>query len=273
MIKLIALLKEARQVGTLYHFTNVRGLESIVQTDTFRATPAYVNAEPTDRVSFTRNKNFYWNIIRISVDGDKLSNKYKTTPFSYQRGATGDLDQSEEIVEKDIANAKSYITGVTYILDNHKEYDYKVPISYLLQLWPSMKFSYKGKELSAEEAAKQFKFPTKKSKGAETGLYDQKISYDEMSTLEGKLMFVYYHLRYSGKLSNAKFVEEFNALLSNYKIKNYSDQRSIKMSNSKELLEDMMAFGKKHGINVTKDFYGEMMISDLSMYKDEEDDW
>ena len=274
MIKLIDLLLEARQVGPLYHFTGVRGLELIMDTNTFRASPAYVSGDPSDRVSFTRNKNYYWNIIRIGVDGDKLSTKYKITPYSYQQGAKGDLDQSEEVVERDISNAKSYITDVTYILDEHKNYEHKVPISYLLQLYPSIKFSYKGKELSPEEAAKQFKFPTKMPKGSESGLYDTKISYDEMSSLKGKLMFVYYHLTYgSNKLTNKEYSNELNTLLSNYKIDKNNQKMGVERSNSEDLLKDMMAFGKKHVINTTKDFYGDLMVDDLEMYRDEEDDY
>jgi hypothetical protein len=274
MIKLLDLLLEARQAGPLYHFTGVRGLELIIDTNTFRASPGYVSGDPSDRVSFTRNKNYYWNIIRIGVDGDKLSTKYKITPYSYQQGAKGVLDQSEEVVEKDISNAKSYITDVTYILDEHKNYEHKVPISYLQQLWPSIKFSYKGKEFSPEEAAKQFKFPTKKPKGGETGLYDTKISYDEMSSLKGKLMFVYYHLTYgSNKLINKDYANELNALLSKYGINKNSQKTGIERSNSEDLLNDMIAFGKKHNVNTTKDFYGDIMVGDLEMYRDEEENW
>lgn len=278
MIKLIDLLKEARQVGTLYHFTNIRGLERILDTDTIRATPGYVSGDPSDRVSFTRNKKYYWDVIRITIDGDKLSNKYKITPYSYYYGqgkGSGTADQSEEIVEKDIANAKSYITEVTYILDKHKEYGSKVPISYLLELWPSMKFSYKGKDYTAEQATKEFKFPAKKSNkgGEETGLYDTKITYDEMGSLKGKLMFVYYHLTYgSNKLANKDYVKELDAVLKKHKLKDYSDKTGVERSNNEDLLKDMMAFGKKHGINTTKDFYGDVMVGDLEMYRDEEEE-
>jgi len=274
MIKLIDLLLEARQVGPLYHFTGVRGLELIMNTNTFRASPAYVSGDPSDRVSFTRNKNYYWNIIRIGVDGNKLSTKYKIAPYSYQQGAKGELDQSEEVVERDIPNAKNYITDITYILDEHKTYQHKIPISYLQQLYPSIKFSYKGKELSPEEAAKQFKFPTKMPKGSESGLYDTKISYDEMSSLKGKLMFVYYHLTYgSNKLTNKEYIKDFEAVLSKYGIKNNADKAGVERSNSEDLLKNMMAFGKKHGINTTKDFYGDLMVGDLEMYRDEEDNY
>jgi len=274
MIKLIDLLLEARQVGPLYHFTGVRGLELIIETNTFRTSPSYVSGDPSDRVSFTRNKNYYWNIIRIGVDGDKLSTKYKITPYSYQQGAKGALDQSEEVVEKDISNAKNYITDVTYILDEHKAYKHKVPISYLQELWPSIKFSYKGKELSPEEASKQFKFPTKKSKSGEMGLYDTKISYDEMNTLKGKLMFVYYNLTYgSNKLINKEYSSELNTLLSNYKIDKNNQKTGVERSNNKNLLNDMIAFGKKYGIDTTKDFYGDLMVGDLEMYREEEDNY
>jgi hypothetical protein len=95
-----------------------------------------------------------------------------------------------------------------------------------------------------------------------------------MSSLKGKLMFVYYHLTYgSNKLTNKEYSNELNTLLSNYKIDKNNQKMGVERSNSEDLLNDMIAFGKKHGINTTKDFYGDLMVGDLEMYKDEEDNY
>src|SRR3954470_25002891 len=105
------ILKEAKQVGLLYHYTSFYGLIGIVKDNVLK-TP-YVHQE----ISLTRNKDFHkhTNIIncncRITIDGDKLSNHYKIVPFQYT-GINGKMkyeDQFEEQVLKPIVNIKKYV--------------------------------------------------------------------------------------------------------------------------------------------------------------------
>ena len=78
MIKLIDILREAKQVGTLYHVMDTDKFMSFLHTDKLR--------KPT---SFSRNKD-YDNIVgrekdyvyQIVVDGDRLSNNYKIRPIN-----------------------------------------------------------------------------------------------------------------------------------------------------------------------------------------------
>ena len=70
-----SMLKEAKQVGILYHFTSVKGLSSILTMGGLRAF-----RQPY--ISFTRNYSLKgFGGVRIVINGDKLSNKYKITPY------------------------------------------------------------------------------------------------------------------------------------------------------------------------------------------------
>jgi hypothetical protein len=120
MIKLIDLLNEGKQVGTLYHFTNLFSLIKILETNTFKGSNAW-NKNEKPFVSFTRNKNG-WGLVsgpgktvRITIDGNKLSNNYKISPYDMQnlkRWEDTPLDEMEERVFGDINNAKNYIIEI-----------------------------------------------------------------------------------------------------------------------------------------------------------------
>jgi len=110
-------LKEAKQVGVLYHFIN--SLLKILQTNTLIAkqTPAPFGHPPGPRcVSFTRTPHKTFGIAKKSnaslvIDGDKLSDKYKIVPFHDMLNlVTG--DEMEERVYRDITNIDQYISKV-----------------------------------------------------------------------------------------------------------------------------------------------------------------
>jgi hypothetical protein len=81
MIKLTDLLKEAKQVGTLYHFTSLNNLKPILESGILMSTKG------RKYISFTRNKNLS-NLgvensqVRLTINGDDLSNKYKLIPYA-----------------------------------------------------------------------------------------------------------------------------------------------------------------------------------------------
>jgi ribosomal protein S18 acetylase RimI-like enzyme len=154
--KLVSLkLEENKQVGILYHYTSVDGLKGILQSNSIKASEEIYMGNYLYYISFTRNKNFHKKRskfgvkteYRITLDGDKLSNKYKIQPFAYIPGwdyadnweydwlededeqtrrdffnTTGDYDEQEErIFFKDknnlISNIKNYIIKIDKVSD------------------------------------------------------------------------------------------------------------------------------------------------------------
>ena len=99
MIKLTDLLNEGKQVGTLYHFTTLNSLLDILKSNKL-TTRTYNIDSPYGKqvISLTRNKNFdktnqiFWFRlagnrpinVRLTLDGDKLSNNYHLEPVRDQ---------------------------------------------------------------------------------------------------------------------------------------------------------------------------------------------
>lgn len=107
-------LCEGKQVGLLYHITDIYGLFGILNSDSFRK-------KRENGISFTRNKNFKgWNErfqIYITVDGEKLSHTYKIVPFHDQL-MRKDLDEFEERIFVDkIPDATKYIKSIKVLAE------------------------------------------------------------------------------------------------------------------------------------------------------------
>lgn len=85
------ILQEAKQVGTLYHSTTLKGLINILQTNT-------IKSSLETGISFTRNKNFIYNNhpFILVLDGDKLSENYKVQPFDYAPFSRGQIKRHSE---------------------------------------------------------------------------------------------------------------------------------------------------------------------------------
>lgn len=83
---------ESKQVGILYHFTPLRGLAGIIK-DNLILKPSIETKqvflqdsdEKIEYVSFTRKFDFGATEIRLDIDGDILSRKYKIEQYSYTR--------------------------------------------------------------------------------------------------------------------------------------------------------------------------------------------
>jgi hypothetical protein len=148
-------LNEGKQVGLLYHYTSTNGLKGILQSNRINASEENYLGNELYYISFTRDKNFHKKgskfgvstEYRITLDGDKLSNKYKIRPFAYIPGwdikdsweldwlddepesvrrdffnATGDYDEQEERIffkneNGGIDNIKNYILAVDKVED------------------------------------------------------------------------------------------------------------------------------------------------------------
>ena len=123
MIKFLDILKEAKQVGTLYHYTPILSLLKILKSNTL----GDESLGKYSTVSLTRDKNFHkrTKIIpsesRIVIDGDKLSNNYKIKPYQWNAAhfqgkpasKSGEIeDQMEEEVQGAIKNINQYIDRI-----------------------------------------------------------------------------------------------------------------------------------------------------------------
>jgi len=156
MIRLTDLLKEAKQVGIIYHYSTFEAGLEILQSNQLKADHAAdsTNAKPVYAVSFTRDKRFHDNHnigftdtsfgqtpqVRFTIDGDKLSNKYKVQPYS-QGGAFSKGEGAFEAEERVTSNKQfdiplsNYLVSVDILIEYKKpkksdydwgaEYDYK----------------------------------------------------------------------------------------------------------------------------------------------------
>ena len=71
-------LKEAKQVGTLYHTTSLMGILGICGSNS-------IGSQRYNGISFSRDKYNWYDDgpFTLVIDGDKLSNNHKTYPFSF----------------------------------------------------------------------------------------------------------------------------------------------------------------------------------------------
>lgn len=104
-------ISEGKQVGVIYHFTRLSSLISIIESK-------FIINSHSDYFSFTRNYNMVdfkkykndfsidWEkfgdkrLVRIVVDGDKLSNNFKVLPF-LDKNIKRVQGEWEEVIKKD----------------------------------------------------------------------------------------------------------------------------------------------------------------------------
>jgi hypothetical protein len=145
MIKLLDILKEAKQVGILYHFTDIDGLLGILETNELWSSETNAN-----HVSLTRDKQGWHvgtldNAFRISLDGNKISNKYKIRPYSWDgdgidRG-TGNTESEEAVLTDKITNIRDYIVDINANKELYnKSYGYDIDdLNQVKQLYSNLK--------------------------------------------------------------------------------------------------------------------------------------
>jgi len=113
MIRLIDLLKEAKQVGVLYHVMDVDKFSSLLRYDILKKPTSFTRNKDYDHV-VGREKDYTYQIV---VDGNKLSNNYKIKPVN--QGGGWVRDEYEELVNVDIKNVGKYITDIVVISKKH----------------------------------------------------------------------------------------------------------------------------------------------------------
>ena len=128
-MKLLNLLKEiylneAKQVGDIYHFTPLSNLKNILSTQFL-----YPNDE--DQISTSRRPNMSTRdfqdmetspIVRIALDGNKISTKYKIRPFAFgaDEGNAEDLGEEQIVVNGEKFPFVPYLKRIDIFL-NKKE--------------------------------------------------------------------------------------------------------------------------------------------------------
>lgn len=175
-------LKEGKQVGALYHYTTLKNAIQILKDNALkRSTESQEDeyGDERDGISFTRFS--HTNIlgssddrlsVRLKLDGDKLSNKYKISPYHWRGDSDGEGDEAEEIIRVDmISNLNQYLLGVDIFVEGMEgkySYSFSLPrdfLSYkddkqklvlkqideLEQLYPKLGYYKHGKQINKNE--------------------------------------------------------------------------------------------------------------------------
>ena len=141
-------LKEAKQIGDIYHFTDLETLANMHRTSNrIELDIEYSSNAANEYYSFTRDPNISTlgddkHQIKIKLNGDKMSNKYKFEPyvdvssgeeeFSYGKNSTN-FEAEERISSKyGKIDLTPYIDEISIIDEDHF-------LDYLEQRWEGTK--------------------------------------------------------------------------------------------------------------------------------------
>ena len=143
MIKLKDILKEAKQVGIIYHYTTFESGLKVLELNQLKSdhTAESTNAKPVFGISFTRDKRFnnanravdFTNSsfgrtpqLRFTIDGNKLSNKFKVQPYS--QGGRFDKGKKDFESEERVTSDKLFTIPLSnYLISIDLLFEYKKP--------------------------------------------------------------------------------------------------------------------------------------------------
>ena len=143
MIKLQDILKEAKQVGIIYHYTTFESGLKVLELNQLKSdhTAESTNAKPVFGISFTRDKRFnnanravdFTNSsfgrtpqLRFTIDGNKLSNKFKVQPYS--QGGRFDKGKKDFEAEERVTSDKLFTIPLSnYLISIDLLFEYKKP--------------------------------------------------------------------------------------------------------------------------------------------------
>lgn len=113
-------INESKSVGILYHYTSLENAIKIIKENQLKSN---ISDQGIQSISFTRNKNFHKNKnfngisneCRFVIDGNKLSNKYKISPYAQK-----DFEKSSENFEAEerITSSHSFTIPINTFLVN-----------------------------------------------------------------------------------------------------------------------------------------------------------
>ena len=153
-------LFEGKSMATIYHFTMFDSLESILDEDRMESSAMF------DYISFTRNPIFTFHnlggrrTVRISFDGDAMSDKFSFQPFMYdpdkdpmyydpehmdyrERRELYGEEREERIKKKEIHGIKKYITLIE-LIRNPKDQDFEKRMTIMEKENPEIAFRIVG---------------------------------------------------------------------------------------------------------------------------------
>lgn len=149
MIKLIDLLKEAKQVGVLYHYTTYTAAVTILKEGKLKSNLEGPNRgtldAPTYSISFTRDKTFHESDrhlqkplhCRFVFDGDKMSDRFKIQPYAqtndFKKGTAS--FEAEETIQSNkpiVIPIQNYLIRIDVLvtLKEPEKYDYNIDWDY-----------------------------------------------------------------------------------------------------------------------------------------------
>jgi hypothetical protein len=129
MIKFLDILKEAKQVGDVYHFTSVDGLANMLKEyNSITLDIEYSSESGEGYFSFTRNSNLpslseFQKQVRFKLNGGKMSHKYKFEPYAdisssenfYKQGKHFESEERISAKNNPTINLTPYVESVVII--------------------------------------------------------------------------------------------------------------------------------------------------------------
>lgn len=114
------LLSEGKNIGIIYHYTNLKSFIEILNEGVLRPGAVDYDEFTPPFISFTRRKNIIKDLgfrnhlvnppfVGMEFDGNKLSNKYKIVPFNYYYYLSStELDVTTKEMNKNYKHDKDY---------------------------------------------------------------------------------------------------------------------------------------------------------------------
>jgi hypothetical protein len=128
----MGVINESKQIGILYHYTDMEAMIMIISGNKLMG---HKKSENKYAISFTRNKNFKSQVrdlgknlnCRLSVDGNRLSEKFRIVPYAsgeYRHPLTQEQEERLIMKKKFLENIDEYILAYDFYLDEIFNYDY-----------------------------------------------------------------------------------------------------------------------------------------------------
>ena len=161
MLRLKKQVKEAKQVGTLYHVCTPKALVYNLKNNSITPGKQANTIHGKDTVSFTRDKGLivdtvYGNpiLFQMVIDGDKLSENTKIRPYADPYLITSgdpEFSEKEEVALSSVKNLKSLLKGINIFIIE----------SVIYKLITAIDQSYYTFLLEGLELIKKLNIPTK----------------------------------------------------------------------------------------------------------------